>query len=138
MVSPSPDGELAELAVTASRVQQAVERVRGRAHAPDGAVRVEAGVDGRMSALDIHPDALHLGADRLARLIVEVHAAAQAEAVAAAEPLREQLLTDRRVARVLARLEGRGAPEPDPGPDPDPDRYYATFSVFGTDPDRQR
>ncbi|MFD4291870.1 hypothetical protein ACFWPA_04190 [Rhodococcus sp. NPDC058505] len=125
--------DLAELAVTARRLQLDLDRVRGRAQTPDGRVRIEVGVDGRMTVLDLHPDALRLGADRLARTITDLHAAAREDAEASADPLRAGLLTDPRVARALGRI----AAAPPAKPEADPDRYYTTFSVFGTDPDRR-
>lgn len=126
----------AEVAAAARVVQQEIERVRGSARSPDGAVTVEAGADGRIVALDLSPDALRLGSEGLARLIVQLHAAAVADADAAAEPLRAAMLADPVVARAVARVEAARDLAPTDAED-DPDRYYTGFSVFGVDPTRR-
>ncbi|WP_043807800.1 YbaB/EbfC family nucleoid-associated protein [Rhodococcus triatomae] len=132
-----PDGgSIDAVARAARRAHDAVERIRGGAQTPDGAVRIEVGVDGRISELHLDPVALRADAGWLARVLVDLHSAALEDASAQARPVRAELLHEPAVAQALRRLDPVAAsaavsePASVPVPNSEADDYYATFSVM--------
>lgn len=69
-----------ETARRAEQVREQFEQVRGRAASPRGEVRVTVETTGRITALDLHEDALRLDPRDLSALILETVAAAQRQA----------------------------------------------------------
>jgi DNA-binding protein YbaB len=99
-MTPGPRFE--ELAAKARRVHDAVTLVRGHARSAAGHVAVEADAAGSMVSLVIDDGGLALGATALAAAIADTHRAACADAARQAQALRDELVADPLVARVVA------------------------------------
>ncbi len=69
-----------ETARRAEQVRDRFEQVRGQAASPRGEVRVTVETTGRITALDLHEDALRLDPRDLSALILETVGAAQRQA----------------------------------------------------------
>lgn len=69
-----------ETARRAEQVREEFEQVRGTAASPRGEVRVTVETTGRITALDLHEDALRLGPRDLSALILQTVGVAQRQA----------------------------------------------------------
>ncbi|MGY4101395.1 YbaB/EbfC family nucleoid-associated protein [Nocardia sp. R16R-3T] len=74
-----------ELATRIKRINEATERVRGRAQSADGTVYIETDARGAITDLRLAPHAVEHGMSRLAMLIADRHRAAYTNAEAEAQ-----------------------------------------------------
>ncbi|GAB0105231.1 hypothetical protein JMUB6875_42090 [Nocardia sp. JMUB6875] len=105
------EGRFEDVVRKARRVQDAMERVRGRAAVED--VRIEVAADGRITGLEL-PDS------RMAQAVSRAHARALADVHEQASDLRRELVDDpvvaaaaRRFARSAAAASNSRAPQAD-------------------------
>ncbi|MET7767402.1 YbaB/EbfC family nucleoid-associated protein [Nocardia sp. NPDC005366] len=101
----------AAIAARVKRINEAVERVRGRSRSTDGTVYIETDARGSITDLRLSEYALEYGAERLAGLIVDRHRVAYAAAEAEAERAFTELSTDDDMssfAPIRRRDNGRG------------------------------
>ncbi|MEV2224026.1 YbaB/EbfC family nucleoid-associated protein [Nocardia vinacea] len=109
-----------ELAARIKRINEATERVRGRAQSADGTVYIETDARGAITDLRLAPHAVEHGMSRLAMLIVDRHRAAYTNAEAEAQqvftevsreyPLVDSESGDRRVEQLPIRNSEPAAP----------------------------
>lgn len=116
-----------ELAARIKRINEATERVRGRAQSADGTVYIETDARGAITDLRLAPDAAEHGVSRLAMLIADRHRAAYTNAEAEAQQIFTQL------SQESPRLDGRSGdtrreqvPIRNPEPSAAPPTYVPT------------
>ncbi|GAA3818917.1 YbaB/EbfC family nucleoid-associated protein [Cellulomonas soli] len=99
-----------ERAARAGELKAAIDRVRGSATSPRGEVQAQADASGRLTDLHLKDDALNLGADRLAVLVLETVQAATRDAGARAVATTEDAFgTDSPLtAHLRAEVASRG------------------------------
>lgn len=84
-------GKIADIQRRAAEAQEQIKNMRARAESPDGAVKVVLAPGGRVENLELTPQAMSLGPDRLAaaikQTIQKAHADAAGQTQAAVTPL---------------------------------------------------
>ncbi|WP_327115396.1 YbaB/EbfC family nucleoid-associated protein [Nocardia sp. NBC_01730] len=83
-----------ELAARVKRINEATERVRGRAQSTDSTVYIETDARGAITDLQLSPYAQEHDPDRLAALITDRHRVAHANAEAEAERVFTELSSE--------------------------------------------
>ena len=101
-MSPRPDAvAIEELTAKAARVQLALQSVRGHARSDGAHVRIEVGIDGRITDIALSQHFSQLEPEAAEGLIARTHAAALDDATRAAQSIRRELLDDPRVGRLV-------------------------------------
>lgn len=88
----------------AARIERALTAVRGLAASESGDVRIEVGIDGAITRLDVQPSMWTRDA---AGCIAGAHARALADAKRIGEEIRRELIEDPRIAHLV---DGNSAP----------------------------
>ncbi|MGF7120343.1 MULTISPECIES: YbaB/EbfC family nucleoid-associated protein [unclassified Rhodococcus (in: high G+C Gram-positive bacteria)] len=107
------DSGFEEFGAKVRRAQDVVERLRGRAGRDGVTIEVDAG--NRLTAIELAPETMHLGADRLAELIRSTFAGAVADLQPRMRQALAEVTDDPQVAGLNRWIRSQG-PEAAPRP----------------------